>query len=231
MVFGNFSIDLNELEIIQRKISKEVIETDRFNKKEKIGGVDVAYKKDYACACATVFKNKKFVEAKLHIERMRFPYIPGFLSFREGPVIIKAIEKLDEKPDITIFDGNGILHPRFCGIATHVGILLNIPTIGFAKKLLYGRLRAEPKKFGEYVPVIDREKVIGACLKNTEKSKPIFVSIGHRVSLKTAINIVLENSIFRVPEPVRKAHEIASGKIKKFSFRTSKFIDGLKEIN
>lgn len=231
MSFGNFSIDLNELEVIQRRLAKRVIEKDVFKREDLICGVDVAYKRDYACACAAVFKNKKFIEAKFQIERVRFPYLPGFLSFREGPITIKVIEKLENRPDITIFDGNGILHPRLCGLATHVGILLNIPTIGFAKTLLYGRMRTEPKKLGEYIPVIDREKVIGACLKNTKRSKPVFVSIGHMISLKTAIRIVLENSIFRIPEPVRKAHELSNMRIKNLSFKTKKFLKEIEKTN
>ena len=190
----------------QEKLAGKVIKKDDFNSIKTVAGVDLSGKK--AAAVVFSYPELKLIESKVIPIELQFPYIPTFLTFREGPAIIKVLSKLKSEPDIILFDGNGILHPRGVGIASHVGVQLDKPTIGVAKSLLCGEVE-EPEKIGEYRYIYFKDKIIGASVK-TSKAKPVYVSIGHRISLKTAIEIVLNCSSYRLPEPIRQADILAN---------------------
>ena len=141
-----------------------------------------------------------------------FPYVPGLLSFREAPAVLKAFERLRIMPDLLLYDGQGIAHPRRCGIASHVGLLLDLPSIGVAKTRLTGEHGPVPAAKGKWTPLTDNGETIGAVLRTRAKVKPLFISIGHRVSLETAISYVMACvSRYRLPETTRWAHRLASG--------------------
>ncbi|MCX7950273.1 MAG: endonuclease V, partial [Treponemataceae bacterium] len=140
-------------------------------------------------------------------ERANFPYIPGLLSFREGPVILSAFEELTIRPDVIIFDGQGIAHPRGLGLASHLGILLDIPSIGCAKTALVGTWDEPPDRPGSFSPLIYGGQVVGDVLRTKERVRPVFVSPGHKVGRHAAREIVLACIRgYRLPEPTRQAH-------------------------
>lgn len=194
---------------LQENLRKKIILEDSFDKIEYIGGVDTSTLNQKILGSITVleYKTLSLVEVSYALFHIDFPYIPGFLSFREGPVIMKAWEKLRIKPDLLIFDGQGIAHPRGLGIASHIGVILDIPSIGCAKNLLVGEYREPAKRKGSFGYIFYNNEKIGAVVRTKDNIKPVFVSPGHKVSLKTAIEIVLKTSLkYRIPEPVRLAH-------------------------
>ena len=203
----NFSI--KKARKIQEMISKKIIKVDDFTTPIKyIGGVDIAYSEEYAIGSWVVLRyyNLTLVDKALSKVKIKFPYVPTLLSFREVSPAISAYLKLKIKPDISLVDGQGFLHPYRAGFASHLGIILNIPTIGVAKKLLCGKIG---KWKNSWAPVIDRGEIIGAVLRT--KGKPICVSIGHRVSLETSIKIVKSCiKSHRLPIPILMAHTYAT---------------------
>jgi deoxyribonuclease V len=139
--------------------------------------------------------------------RVSFPYIPGLLSFREGPPLLAAFEKLDQAPDVIVFDGQGIAHPRGLGLASHLGLLLDVPSIGCAKSILVGTHGEVGGKRGEWTDLLYRERRIGAVVRTRERIRPVYVSPGHRISLERSVALVLSCCRgYRIPEPVRQAH-------------------------
>jgi deoxyribonuclease V len=141
----------------------------------------------------------------------QFPYVPGLLSFREIPAILKALEQLKQIPDVLICDGQGLAHPRRLGIACHLGVLTGVPSIGVAKKRLIGEHEAVPDQRGAWVSLYDQGEVIGAVLRTRQGVKPVFVSIGHKVDLPFAIDLVMAcTTRYRLPETTRWADGIAS---------------------
>lgn len=148
------------------------------------------------------------------MDEVRFPYIPGYLAFREAPAILKALSRVKTRIDLLMIDGHGIAHPRRMGIASHIGVIKDIPTIGVAKSLLVGKFEEPGYKRGSYSLLKDGDEVIGVTLRTRDGVKPVFVSIGHRVSLDSAITITLKSTKgYRIPEPTRIAH-IEVGKLK-----------------
>lgn len=143
---------------------------------------------------------------------IRFPYVPGLLSFRECPLAMASLRELPERPDLLLCDGQGLAHPRRFGIACHLGVLLNIPAIGAAKSRLIGAHEDPAGERGSQTALMDGEDIIGTVLRTRSNVRPIYVSAGHRVSLATAATITLQCSPrFRIPEPTRQAHKLASG--------------------
>jgi deoxyribonuclease V len=141
-----------------------------------------------------------------------FPYVPGLLAFREGPSVLAALEKLSIWPDLFIFDAQGLAHPRRLGLACHMGVILDWPSIGCAKSRLIGRHEEPGDEVGDWVPLLDGDQVIGAVVRSRTRVKPLYVSVGHRVDLTTAIDLVLLCSKgYRLPETTRYAHKVASG--------------------
>ncbi len=198
-------IDLGKARYAQILISKKAIEQDVFNTPIRyVGGVDVAFKSGYSIGTAVVldYDNLKVLEKKFFITKVLVPYIPTYLAFREIKAMIGAVKKLDIKPDIILVDAHGKCHPRRAGEATHLGVVLDIPTIGVAKSYLTGKEREDGY-------IVDNNEVLGYRLK-----PKIYISIGHRVSLETAIRIVEKVTIYSVPEPTRQAH-IYANQIKK----------------
>lgn len=190
---------------IQNNLSKKIIKQDSFEKLQKVAGVDISFSKDnFAIAAASVINlnNLEVLEEKTLKVELLFPYISGFLGFREAGAMISVLNSLNNEFDVLMINGHGIMHPRGFGLASHVGLLLNMPTIGVAKRLIHGNYKI---KSNDSLKIIEfMNKPIGAC----DKQKCI--SIGHKISLKTALEIVKETSVYKMPEPIRKAHILAT---------------------
>ncbi len=155
------------------------------------------------------------VETQVVSGELDFPYIPGLLSFREAPLTLAACERLTITPDLILVDGQGIAHPRRMGLASHLGLFLNTPTIGCAKSRLCGTHEVPDEKPGSYAEVVDRGEITGAALRTKFRVKPVYVSIGHKVDLQTAIYWVMNCCRgYRLPEPTRLAHLAAGGNLK-----------------
>ncbi len=196
----------------QMRLSKKVISENRLPENIKfVAGVDVAYAGDTSIGAVAVldFDSFSLVESRTVKLKTRFPYVPTLLSFREVPPTFLAIKKLQIKPDVFMVDGQGIAHPYRLGFAPHLGLVANVPTIGVAKSLLCG----EVQRFNEkrWAPIVEEGEVIGASVITEFGKKPVYVSVGHRVSLEKAIELVLHCARgCRIPEPVRKAHTLAN---------------------
>jgi deoxyribonuclease V len=177
-----------------------------------IAGVDAAFFDDKIIGVACLYKYPEIihVEDSHSIKKVTFPYIPGFLSFREGPVIIEALENLCKKPDLLLLDGQGIAHQRGVGIASHIGVLLEIPSIGCAKSRLVGTFREPGINKGDWSPLSYKDKIVGAVLRTKNKIRPLFVSPGHLIDLKMSIEVVLSSTgKYRIPEPIRRADKLS----------------------
>jgi deoxyribonuclease V len=174
--------------------------------------VDVSVKDNHSQAAVVVlsFPDLRIIETVLSHRPTPFPYIPGLLSFREGPVLEEAFEKLQREPDVFIFDGMGIAHPRRIGIASHMGLWLQKPTIGCGKTLLIGRFGELPDEKGAYSNLVDKGQVIGVALRTRAGTKPVYISPGHLADLPTSIELVMRcTPKYRLPEPIRAAHNAA----------------------
>jgi deoxyribonuclease V len=195
---------------LQRKIAKKVILYDDFlNPPQTVAGLDVSYKNKKAFAVAVIldYKNLKLLENKSISMDIKFPYIPTLLSFREVKPLSAVIEKLEIKPDVFLVDAHGIAHPYFSGCASHLGVSLDIPTIGVAKKKLVGDYNNPANKKGTWTLLKYQDQIIGAVLRTKKDCKPLFISTGHKVSLKSALKIVIETTKkYKHPEPLRLAH-------------------------
>ena len=177
-----------------------------------VAGVDVSVRdnRSQAAVVVTTFPDFAPVETVLAEAPTPFPYIPGLLSFREGPVLEEAFEKLETVPDVFLFDGMGLAHPRRCGIACHLGLWLERPTIGCGKTLLTGRYRDLAPEKGSAAPLVDGTETIGVALRTRAGTNPVFVSPGHLADIPSAAEMVLLCAPkFRLPEPIRLAHRAA----------------------
>ena len=201
---------------LQKQLAFEVIREDRFAEPIKtVAGIDLGYdvKTDTSRAAVVVlnFPDLQLIEKSEAILPIQFPYVPGLLSFRETPVAIKALEKLENAPDLILCDGQGVAHPRRFGIACHIGIIADVPTIGVAKSILVGKFESLGEQRGSTAPLIHRGEQIGVALRTKDKTQPVYVSIGHRISLETAVNYVLKcTPNYRLPETTRLADKMAS---------------------
>lgn len=157
------------------------------------------------------FPSLELLQTTLAEVEISFPYVPGLLAFREGPAVLAALERMSIPPDMLMFDAQGIAHPRRMGLASHIGILLDIPSIGCAKSRLCGEYQPPEKHKGSWTPLYDNDEIIGAVVRTRDNVRPVFVSVGHRVDLESAIDIVLScTTRYRLPEPTRWAHRIAN---------------------
>ena len=202
---------------IQQRLRLQVVKEDRLGTVHRVAGVDVGFEDKYAITKAAVavlsFPELQLLETAIARMPTTFPYLPGLLSFREIPAILKALEKLKTAPDLILCDGQGIAHPRRLGLASHLGVLIDLPTIGVAKSLLVGKHQAVPLEKGSWTPLVDRGETIGAVLRSRRQVKPIYVSIGHRISLPTALDYVMGClTKYRLPETTRIADKLASSK-------------------
>jgi deoxyribonuclease V len=176
-----------------------------------VGGADISYTRGddrfFAAVVILEWPSLRTVEEATHAEKVTFPYVPGLLSFREGPPLIRVFEKLKRVPDVVFFDGQGIAHPRGIGLASHMGILLNVASVGCAKTKLVGEYGEVGEAVGDYAELVFEGRAVGAVVRTKEKVKPIYVSQGHRVGLRQSIRLALSCCRgYRIPEPVRQAH-------------------------
>ena len=200
---------------MQEKLCHQVITEDLFGDIKYVAGVDVSYSNDDRITQGAIavlsFPELELKEQAIAKRPISFPYIPGLLSFREIPAILDAFKKLNIIPDLLLCDGQGLIHPRRFGLACHLGVLVNIPSIGVAKSHYIGKYDAVGLEKGNWQPLIYQEKVIGAVVRSRTGVKPIYVSTGHKISLKTAINYVLKcTSKYPLPETTRWAEKLAS---------------------
>lgn len=207
-------LDLEKSAQVQQILSSKLILKWDNRKVNLVAGVDFGYDSDEKRIGASVivfkFPELEIVELSEAIEEVKFPYIPGYLSFREGPVFFEAFRKIRKKPDVTLIDGNGIAHPRKMGLASFVGIVQDISTIGCAKKSFFPFVLPSEEKGAYTFFKNDKEEKVGICLRTRSGVKPIFVSPGHRINFMSAMKIVLCCSKFRIPEPLREAHKRAN---------------------
>jgi deoxyribonuclease V len=200
---------------IQKELTRKLVLEDDEGDPKLVAGVDVAFSRArdllYAAIVVLDFETMEPVEVVSAAQQPVFPYVPGLLTFREGPVVLQAYEKLHHTPDLVMFDGQGIAHPRGLGLAAHMGVLLDVPSIGCAKSRLVGEFKEPKQKRGAMRTLsIDRRKV-GVVLRTKDNTKPLFVSPGHRISVETAARRVLETGRgYRLPEPTRLAHQKAA---------------------
>lgn len=199
-------MDLQKLKQEQEMLASKVLITDQFDEIKTIGACDQAYVGDKILSVAVVLdaKTLEVIEKKYAILDCKFPYIVGYLSYREAPVLIEAVNKLSTKPDVLLIDGNGILHPRRIGLASHAGIALDIPTIGVAKSLLLGE-----NSDGNII--VDKE-IRAVEFISREHARPLYVSPGHKVCMKSSLEFVKNSMKYphKLPEPLHVAHRLAT---------------------
>ncbi len=201
---------------IQLSLAKRLVTENGVINPRLVAGIDISSPdaQSVARGAVVVLRYPEFniIEVKVAEDEITFPYIPGLLSFRESPLILAACEKLHNVPDLILVDGQGIAHPRRFGLASHVGLILDLPTIGCAKSILCGQHRPVGEEAGSYAELLDNEELIGAALRTKSGVRPIYVSIGHKVNLASALQWVIKCCHgYRLPEPTRLAHLAAGG--------------------
>lgn len=222
MILHNWNLTYRQAIGLQKQLAHKVKFIPIKRKPKLVAGLDCAFSKDGSKILAVVvvltLPGFEIVEIKSAIRKVTFPYIPGLLSFREAPACIAAVKKLINEPDIFIIDGQGIAHPRRLGLAAHLGLLFDKPTIGCAKSRLTGSFKAVPSEKGGYSLLKDKNtesntksETIGAVVRTRTNVKPVFISVGNKCLLKDAIKITLNcTTKYRLPEPTRIAHRIVS---------------------
>lgn len=198
---------------IQERLKKSIILKGSVKNCKLIAGADVSYTKGseifYASVVVFNLQTMERVEEVTASGKVDFPYIPGLLSFRESPILLKAFAKIKSEPDVIILDAQGIAHPRGIGLASHIGLLLDKSAIGCAKTRLIGEYNEVGGEAGSYSPLTVKDKIVGAVLRTRKNVKPVFISPGHKIDLKTSIDLVLKSCRgYRLPEPVRQAHKL-----------------------
>lgn len=202
---------------IQNELAAKVIQCDVFDKVQYVAGIDVGFEDDgrvtRAAVCVLDLETLQPVDSALAKRPTRFPYIPGLLSFREIPAILQALETIRETPQMLFCDGQGYAHPRRLGIASHLGVLTNLPSIGVGKSRLIGRHHPVPDTRGAWTPLVDNGETIGAVLRTRVHVNPLYISAGHKISLASAIQYVMRCvTRYKLPEPTRLADRLASRK-------------------
>jgi len=224
----SWNVTCQEAVAIQRELREKLILCDDSPPVafRSIAGADISYSKGddrfFGAVVVMSYPSMEILEIASTVDQAPFPYVPGLLSFREGPVLLKAFANLKRRPDVVIFDGQGIAHPRGIGLASHMGLFLDLPTIGCAKTKLIGTYEEIGQERGDRTDLCHKNSVIGTVVRTKNRVRPVFVSPGHRISLQRAVEIVLECCRgYRLPEPVRQAHlavnrlrEAASPKVK-----------------
>ena len=213
-----WDVSLTKAREIQLKLANKIVIADKDLNPQLVAGVDISSPDSYGMARGAVvvlgYPELNIVEVKVAKSKVTLPYIPGLLSFRECPVILAVCEMLYNTPDIVLVDGQGIAHPRKLGLASHLGLFLDIPTIGCAKSILCGKHEPVGEEAGSFVKLIHNGQIVGAALRTKAKVKPIYVSIGHKANLTMALNWAMKCcSGYRLPEPTRLAHLAAAGKL------------------
>jgi len=214
-------MDLERLLDEQRRLNSKIILEDRFSRIDYVAGVDSSYINDKIITAAVLvdYPSRAILKREYVTDKIDFPYIPGLLFYREGKNTIKAIDKLKPRPDIILIDGGGINHPRKIGSASHVGVILEKTTIGVTKKMFYGSC-IDPTEVGESSPIILDDMVIGYAYKPKNRTNPIYITPGNRISVDSAFEVT-KNLIskYKLPIPIQEAHNFA--KSIKLSFKES----------
>jgi deoxyribonuclease V len=214
VLFSEFKSDfpLITMRKEQKRLKGKVRLKNGFSKVDTVAGVDVAYS-DYGYGAVVVYDyvSGEIIEERIEKMKMDFPYIPTYLGFREIPMISNLMEDLENTPTVLLVDGNGVLHPYGMGIASHVGVKMDIPTIGCAKSLLCGKVKNDLSKYGESSDIEYEGKKIGSAYLSSPRShKPIYISPGHMVSFDTSLDIVKRLCKYKIPGPLRDAHILAT---------------------
>lgn len=199
---------------LQRELAQRIVREDQLGEVRCVAGVDMALNEESGMARAAVvllsYPDLEILERHVYEEPVRMPYIPGLLSFREAPSVLGAFARLRQQPDLVMVDGQGIAHPRRLGIASHLGLWLDLPTIGCGKSILVGHHAHLSEEAGSWVPLIDNGETIGAVLRTRAHVKPMIISLGHRISLETSLRYVLACCRgYRLPEPTRQADKLS----------------------
>jgi deoxyribonuclease V len=213
---GDWPVDVAAAKAVQEALSSRVIREDTLGAVHHVAGVDVGFEDNGRTTRAAVvvlgFPDLLLQDQAISRSPTRFPYVPGYLSFRELPAVLTALEQLTIMPDLLLCDGQGLAHPRRFGLACHLGVLTDIPCIGVAKSRLIGTHAEPPAEKGCWVELTDEGETIGAVVRTRSHVSPVYVSIGHRICLLTAIDYVLRcTTRYRLPETTRWAHRLASG--------------------
>ncbi len=214
----DWQVSVAEAKEIQRNLAAGVARCGEVSDPRLIAGADISGEDAAGMVRVAVvvlsYPELALVEQSVVSMRPGFPYVPGLLSFREVPLLLAAFEGITAVPDVVIADAQGIAHPRRLGLASHLGLFLDVPTIGCAKSILCGRHGELGEEPGDHAPLIDGDEVVGVALRTKRGVRPVYVSIGHKVDLDTAIGRVLECCRgYRLPEPTRLAHLAAAGKL------------------
>jgi len=220
LTISRWNVGYHEAVRIQNRLGASVRITPFRLKTGTVAGTDISYDKQsdrlFAGVVVLDYPSLAVIEQKTVSEKARFPYIPGLLSFREIPPLVKVFRMLKTRPDVIMCDGQGIAHPRRFGLASHLGVLFGVPTIGCAKSLLIGEYRPPADRRGAFSDLTDKGELIGSVLRTRRGVKPVFVSPGHLVDGASARRIVLETCTkYRIPEPTRQAHRAVNEMRKK----------------
>ncbi len=211
-----WQVTIEQARQIQVQLAGRILQRDYLDSPGLIAGLDVSVNRSGEAAAAAVvlsypdlaLRDKAVIRGKVD-----FPYVPGYLSFREIPITLAAIEKLTLVPDLVMVDGQGMAHPRRCGLASHLGLFLDMPTIGCAKSPLYGQYEEPGIQAGSSEHILDKDgEIIGAVLRTRERVRPLYVSVGHKITLSSAMKwVLLCCRGVRLPEPTRMAHLASRG--------------------
>ncbi len=208
----SWSLSPHDAVALQRELAGMLVKENRVGKVRTVAGLDASYKDGQAVAVAVLFSFPQLEQLE-HVRLKRkiaFPYIPGLLSFREAPGVIEAVDRLNRKPDLLLIDAHGYSHPRRFGLASHVGVYLDVPSIGVAKTVLVGAFDEPAEEQGAVSWLRHKDEIVGAVVRTRAQVRPIFVSIGHRVNLDTAVKFTLACCRgYRLPEPTRWADRLA----------------------
>lgn len=212
----NWNLSAQQASAQQKSLAVQVRDHNELGIVKTVAGVDVGFEENNTIARAAVvihsFPELTPLEAAIARRPVTFPYLPGLLAYRELPVILDALSQLERDPDLLIVDGQGLAHPRRFGIACHLGVLIDHVTIGCAKSILVGRAETPEERVGAWTPLVDKGETVGAALRTKLKVTPVYVSIGHKIDLSSAVEMVNECCKgYRVPETTRYAHRVAGG--------------------
>lgn len=209
--------DLDELSRIQRKVAKKVVKEDKVGDPETVAGCDISFSEEdraYAACVLLDYQSLEKMDSEVEEVEIDFPYIPTYLAFRELEPMLRIVS--DVEADVYMIDSQGLAHPRRAGLASHLGVIIDEPTIGVAKNRLCGKAEEPDPERGSYTFLRDDGEKIGAVVRTRTKVNPVYTSIGHKVSLERAIETTVETSPrYKTPEPIREAHKLATNSMKK----------------
>lgn len=208
--------NLDELSRIQEEVAERVKKENEFKEINTVAGCDISFSEEdraYAACVSLDYQNLEKIESSVVGVEVNFPYIPTYLAFRELKPMLKAIKGVDS--DVYMIDSQGLAHPRRAGLASHLGVIIDEPTIGVAKSKLCGEAETPGSKKGSHSPLKENGETIGAAVRTRTDVNPVYVSVGHKVTLDKAIEITLQTSPqYKIPEPIRAAHKLATEKMK-----------------